>query len=124
MKENLIEIKQAILANNCPECYANDTLSLTFYQKNIKSAFLKRTTDEISNSIICQKCNSTIYPVQWTEDIERVYDFYLKSLKPEKPSFKLTGLSRALIIIAVLLLTTTVIALNFQDKFKELLGSF
>src|SRR5690606_28195627 len=124
MKENLIEIKQAILANNCPECYANDTLSLTFYQKNIKSAFLKRTTDEISNSIICQKCNSTIYPVQWTEDIERVYDFYFKSLEPEKPSFKLTGLSKWLITIAILIVAATIIAINFQVEFKELLGSF
>lgn len=124
MKENLKEIKQATLANNCPECYANDTLSLTFYQKNVKSAFFKRATDEISNSIICQKCNSTIYPVQWTEDIERVYDFYLKSLNPEKSSFKLTGLSKWLIVIAVMVVAATVIAINFQDKLKELLGSF
>ncbi len=124
MKENLKEIKQATLANNCPECYANDTLSLTFYQKNVKSAFFKRATDEISNSIICQKCNSTIYPVQWTEDIERVYDFYFKSLEPEKPSFKLTGLSKWLIIIAVLIVAAIIIAINFQVEFKELLGSF
>ena len=124
MKENLKEIKQATLANNCPECYANDTLSLTFYQKNIKSAFFKRATDEISNSIICQKCNSTIYPVQWTEDIERVYDFYFKSLEPEKPSFKLTGLSKWLIIFTILVVAATVIAINLQGGFKELLGFF
>lgn len=124
MKENLKEIKQATLANNCPECYANDTLSLTFYQKNVMSAFFKRATDEISNTIICRKCESTIYPVQWTEDIERVYDFYLKSLEPDKTSFKLTGLSKWLIVTALLVLTIVIIALNFQEQFRALLGSF
>ncbi|MCM5662483.1 hypothetical protein [Galbibacter mesophilus] len=87
------EIKQTPLTNNCPECFSNDGLMLTFHQKHIENAWYKKATDTISDTIVCHKCHTTIYPVRWTEDIERVREFYLKSVGKPKTFFKLTRLS-------------------------------
>ncbi|WP_335965633.1 hypothetical protein [Galbibacter sp. PAP.153] len=87
------EIKEAALTNNCPECFSNEGLILTFYQKHIKSAWFKKATGEITDKIVCNNCHTTIYPVRWTEDIERVREFYLKTVENPKTYFKLTKLT-------------------------------
>ncbi|UOB16257.1 hypothetical protein [Abyssalbus ytuae] len=118
MKEILKKIKHTKLANNCPECYATDTLLLDFYQKCIETPFYKRTTEEITNTIICSKCHSTIYPVKWTEDIERVFDFYMKTIEPEKKSFKLKPLTYILLIIILAL--GAFVWFNYHEEIKAL----
>ncbi|ETN94596.1 hypothetical protein [Zhouia amylolytica] len=102
MKPNKLKIEDFTLANNCPECYAQEAMVLTFYQEQIKNGFFEKLTKKINHSIFCQKCKQQIYPVKWTEDIERVYDFYYKTLSP-KSAFKLTKLG--IILIATLLLS-------------------
>lgn len=93
MKIKQKEIKQAALTNNCPECFSNEGLLLTFYQKHIENAWYKKATSEISDSIKCKNCNTIIYPVRWTDDIERVRAFYLKSIETPANYFKLTRLA-------------------------------
>ena len=44
--------------------------------------------------MVCEKCKSTIYPVSWTEDIERMFDYYQKTVVPEKKSSKQTKSSK------------------------------
>lgn len=114
------EIEQKIIANNCPECFANDALSLTFYQQCTEGSFFKRTTDEITNTLKCTKCNTDIYPVRWTEDIERVYEFYLKSIQPNKPSFKLTKISYVLIVFAIIAFISAIAITQFSEEVKGL----
>ncbi len=114
------KIEQKIIANNCPECFSNDTLLLAFYQKCIQNSFFKRTTDEITNTLKCSKCKSDIYPISWTEDIERVYEFYMKSINPSKSSLKLTKLSYGLIILIIIILISIIIMFKFPEEVKSL----
>ncbi|NJB36809.1 hypothetical protein [Croceivirga sp. JEA036] len=99
-KEKNIAIKEVELTNNCPECY-NQLLKLTFYQKHTYNAFFHRITSQISHEIKCKTCYSMIYPVNWTEDIERVFEYYNKLATPEKKATKPTTLTFVLITLAV-----------------------
>ena len=99
-KEKQLVIQEADITNNCPECY-NQELKLTFYQKHTYGAFYHRTTNEVTHEIKCKKCNSIIYPVNWTPDIERVYDYYNKLVAPDRASVRFTMLS--FIILALML---------------------
>ncbi len=97
-KTKNIVIKDADITNNCPECY-NQELKLTFYQKHTYNPFFHRTTDEVTHEIKCKKCFSIIYPVNWTTDIERVFEYYNKLMKPDKPSVRFTSLFYILLIL-------------------------
>jgi hypothetical protein len=89
--EKLVVIKETELSNNCPECF-NQKLKLTFYQKHIYAKLFHRTTNQVTNHIICIKCSSDIYPAKWTDDIERMFNYYQKMAVPEKSSLKFTTL--------------------------------
>ncbi|WP_372945130.1 hypothetical protein, partial [Muriicola sp.] len=102
-KEQLEMIKEADLTNNCPECF-NQDLKLTFYQKHLISRFFNRTTSEVSHEIKCLTCGSVIYPVSWTEDIERSFEYFQKLTTPRPGSVKLTALSVWLLIVLLVLL--------------------
>nr|WP_297919508.1 hypothetical protein [uncultured Allomuricauda sp.] len=95
-----IVIKDAEITNNCPECY-NQELKITFYQKHTYNPFFHRTTDQVTHEIKCKKCHSVIYPVNWTTDIERVFDYYNKLVKPDKPSVRFTTLFFILLILVL-----------------------
>ncbi|NKI31544.1 hypothetical protein [Croceivirga thetidis] len=97
-KERLIVIKQADITNNCPECF-NQELELTFSQRHTYNAFYHKTTEEISHEIKCKKCESIIYPVKWTDDIERVFDYYNKLVEPDKKSVRFTTLFFVLLLL-------------------------
>jgi hypothetical protein len=101
-KEKLVVIKEANLKNNCPECF-NQDLKLSFYQKHTYGSLFHKTTNEVSNKMVCEKCKSTIYPVSWTEDIERMFDYYQKTVVPEKKSSKPTLLFFVLMLLLVAL---------------------
>ncbi len=111
-KERKIVIKDADITNNCPECY-NQELKLTFYQKHTYNAFFHRTTDLVTHEIKCKKCYSIIYPVNWTNDIERVFDYYNKLVQPDKPSVRFTTLFFILLIL-ILGLIGTLVYLNLE----------
>ena len=89
VKEKKVIIKETNITNNCPKCF-NQELKLTFYQRHTYGRFFDKTTKDISHEIKCIKCNSLIYPVDWTEDIERVYQYYLKMATPDKASIRFT----------------------------------
>ncbi|MCL6267526.1 hypothetical protein [Flagellimonas myxillae] len=97
-KQRQIAIKEAEITNNCPECF-NQELKLTFYQKHTFNPFFHRTTDVVTHEIKCKKCYSIIYPVNWTADIERVFDYYNKLVQPDSPSVRFTTLFFFLLIL-------------------------
>ncbi len=97
-KEKLKVIKKTALNNNCPECF-NQDLHLTFYQKHTYGSLFHKTTSELSNKLICNTCHSTIYPVSWTEDIERMFKYYEKTANPANTSSKPTLLFYALLLV-------------------------
>lgn len=99
-EEKLIKIKEAELTNNCPECF-NQDMTLSFYQKHLSSPLYHRITKQISHQLVCNTCKSTIYPVNWTEDIERIFDYYQKMLQPEPKSTRYTLLFYLLFLIPI-----------------------
>lgn len=109
VKEKKVIIKEASITNNCPKCF-NQELKLTFYQKHTYGRFFDRTTKDISHEIKCTKCNSQIYPVDWTEDIERVYQYYLKMAAPDNANIRFTP---AFYILALLFALILAIAVYF-----------
>ncbi|MEM9078405.1 MAG: hypothetical protein AAGC43_15280 [Bacteroidota bacterium] len=106
-KTRNIVIKDADITNNCPECY-NQELKLTFYQKHTYNSFFHRTTDEVTHEIKCKKCFSIIYPINWTVDIERVFDYYNKLVEPDKPSVRFTTLFFIILIVLLGAIATLV----------------
>lgn len=101
-KEKLVVIKETDLNNNCPECF-NQDLKLTFYQKHTYGRFFHKTTAEVTNKLVCNKCKSNIYPVSWTEDIERMFDYYQKTVTPEAKSSKPTTFFYVVILLLIAL---------------------
>ncbi len=113
-KETLIAIKKATLTNNCPECF-NNSLTLTFYQKQKEDALVKRLTKEVSNKVTCNTCNSTIYPVKWTDDIERVVDYYNKLVTPKRSSIAFTSMFYILTLTAIAILIAVFAYLRYAE---------
>ena len=104
MSKKFIEVKEASLKNNCPVCYSNEHLRVTFYQMLHESKLYKWLTSEVKNEMTCINCESTIYPVQWTDDIERVYEYHLKAFQPSKSYFRIKGLGLIVIIFVAIVL--------------------
>ncbi|MEA1787195.1 hypothetical protein U1E44_13925 [Arenibacter sp. GZD96] len=98
--EKLEIIKEADLSNNCPECF-NQELKLRFFQKHRLGLFMHRTSNEVTHEMKCKKCLTTIYPSDWTADIERVFDYYEKTVVPEKSKVQFTKLFFALLLILI-----------------------
>ncbi|MET1258825.1 hypothetical protein ABV409_05760 [Flagellimonas sp. DF-77] len=114
-KEKNIAIKHADLTNNCPECF-NQELKLTFYQKHTYNPFFHRTTGEVTHEIKCKKCYSIIYPVNWTEDIERVFEYYQKLVAADRPSVRFTTLFYVLTLL--LLAAAAALAYFYLEGFN------
>ena len=118
MNEQLITIKEVSLNNNCPECYSTEGLVLTFKQKFKETQFYKSITNDVVEELVCTKCDSTIYPVSWTDDIERVYAYQKKAFTPKPSSIKLKRLAWILFIAIDLIIAFLIIA----GAFPEILG--
>ncbi len=106
-KEKLQVIKETPLQNHCTECF-NQELQLSFYQKHRYGRLFHRTTAEVTHQIKCNKCGSNIYPSQWTDDIERILDYYQKMVVPEKASIRFTKLFYVLILLFIVLVAAVV----------------
>ncbi|TXG36854.1 hypothetical protein [Seonamhaeicola maritimus] len=112
MTESFIKLKEVVLKNNCPECYSNEGLRLSFKQKLIETKFYKSITSEVNHSLECKVCNTTIYPVQWTDDIERVFEYQQKAVKPKKASKYLKQASWiSILLFALVIITITILAI-------------
>lgn len=110
-REQQIIIKESILKNNCPECF-NQELKLTFFQKHLITSFYHKTTNEVSQEIRCNKCGSLIFPVKWTDDIERSFEYFQKMITPEPRSIRFSKLTYGLLAL-ILILTGALIYLYY-----------
>lgn len=112
-KEKLVLLKEAELTNNCPECF-NQDLRLSFYQKQYRTKFVHRTSTDITHQLLCNKCHSTIYPVSWTQDIERTFDYYQKMVKARPRKFSFTPLFWIVLLTGIALVAAAVYLLIQQ----------
>ncbi|NNE31624.1 MAG: hypothetical protein HKN40_04570 [Winogradskyella sp.] len=108
---NYFDLKETNLSNNCPECYSTNGLTLTYKQKIIDNVLYKANGTETVVKMHCKNCNSDIFPVRWTEDIERVVAYQDRALQLKPKSLKIKPLGWFLIILdAFLLITVLLIA--------------
>lgn len=115
MSEKLITIKEVPLKNNCPECYSTEGLVLTFKQKFKETQFYKSITNDVVEELACTKCDTTIYPVSWTDDIERVYDYQKKAFSAKPSSLKLKRIAWIVFIVIDLIVIVTILAIFFPE---------
>lgn len=98
----------ARLKNNCPTCFRDDGLEFTFSQDEKENALMHQPSKEIAHSLYCHNCKNAIYPVNWTEDIERVFDYNKKIAETNRQYLKVKPLFYILILVAILLIAATV----------------
>ncbi len=103
MKTEYIILKETTLNNNCPECYSTDGMVLSFKQKKLISKLLVKTKGNVIENIHCNKCENQIFPGQWTQDIDRVYDYHKKTITSKPSSIRFTGLFYAIVILLIAL---------------------
>ncbi|RKE98531.1 hypothetical protein [Ichthyenterobacterium magnum] len=92
-------LKEVKLNNNCPECYSNEGLKLTFKQKIADTLFYKAITEHTTLAMYCTICKTDIFPVRWTNEIEQVVAYQQRAIKPKSKSIKLKKLAWILIVI-------------------------
>lgn len=90
--------------NNCPTCFGTDGLEFTFFQNERDNIFFKNPSKLIEEKLYCHTCKTDIYPVNWTEDIERVYDYNKKIAESNKHNLKVKPLFYIIIILAIALI--------------------
>lgn len=110
-------IKEADLTNNCPECF-NQELKLSFYQKHTYGKLIHKTTNEVTSELSCKKCHTLIYPVTWTPDIERVFEYYQKMAVPKKIAIKFTKLFYIISLIITALIAGSIYYLYWKGFFN------
>ncbi len=94
--------------NNCPECYSTDGLEFIFSQEEVENKLYSKAKREVIETLHCQTCHQDIFPVNWTEDIELVYDYNLKLAKPKSSGIKLKPLAYLLILTDVLIIASII----------------
>ncbi len=116
MDDRFMTIKEVAINNNCPECYNTNGLHFTFKQKFVETKFYKSLTTETAHELFCKTCETTIYPVNWTTDIDRVFEYQQKAFTPKSASFKLKKLAwiviGSLLGIIIIGIVTTVLLTN------------
>lgn len=101
----------ARLKNNCPTCFGTEGLEFTFTQYEKETPLFKKPAIEIENKLYCETCKNNIYPVNWTEDIERVFDYNKKIAETNKQYLKVKPLFYILVVVALLLVAAVVYVL-------------
>jgi len=101
----------ARLNNNCPECFDTEGLEFTFTQEEKHSKFYNQASKEIDEKLYCHTCKNIIYPVSWTEDIERVYQYHKKQVHPMSTSMQLKSLAHILILAGIVVIAAVVFLL-------------
>jgi hypothetical protein len=104
MEEKFYTVKEVMLNNHCPECYSNDGLQLTFKQKFVENSFYKAISNEIKHTMVCHTCNTEIFPVRWTNDLERIFEYQERAFVPKSATFKLKKLTWAALIVTIALI--------------------
>lgn len=98
----------ARLNNNCPICFATDGLELMFHQEKTENRFYEKAEKEINSNMHCHTCNQDIFPVNWTDDIERVYEYNRKLATPSSAGIKLKSLVYILVLLAIIAVAAVV----------------
>ncbi|NND62825.1 MAG: hypothetical protein HKN48_06480 [Flavobacteriaceae bacterium] len=105
-------LHSARINNNCPECYSTEGLEFTFEQENFENRFYSKAKKEVIETLYCHNCKQQVFPVSWTEDIERVHQYHSKLAKPKSSMIKLKPLAYILILFDVITIAVIIYFLN------------
>lgn len=97
-------LKEVSLNNNCPECYSNEGMVLTFKQRFVENSFYKAITEDRIEEMHCNTCDTDIFPIRWTDDIEQVVAYQKRAIKSKPKSLKLKKLAWIFIAVDLLIL--------------------
>ena len=103
MEDKFFTVKEVALNNHCPECYSTDGLQIVFKQKFVETPFYKAISKDVKHQMNCNTCNTEIFPVRWTDDIERVFEYQQRAFVAKPATLKLKKLSWILLIAAIVL---------------------
>ncbi|MGK0175474.1 MAG: hypothetical protein ACI9AT_001861 [Ulvibacter sp.] len=103
----------ASLKNNCPICYTTNGLEITFIQEEIENWYSVKNQKEILETIYCQNCKNTIYPVNWNENIEKTFSYHKKQAIPRSSQLRLKKIAYMILIglMTAILLTFYLVSL-------------
>lgn len=104
-------LHKAKLKNNCPECYATDGLEISFVQIELETRLYKKYETTVDETLFCHTCGNVIYPVNWTEDIERVYQYNKKQAIVKDSTFQLKPISYGVILLSIVVVGIVVYGL-------------
>lgn len=119
MEAKYFTLHSVSLNNNCPECYSREGLELTFKQRFKENRFYKSISSETKSQLKCSICETDIFPVRWTDNIERVVEYHNKAFTPKASSFKLKKLSW---VIMIILDTLIILALLYAFDVFDTIG--
>ncbi len=108
MSKTTHTLHSARLKNNCPTCFGTEGLEITFTQEEEETPFFKKPATQIDEKLYCHTCHNSIYPVNWTEDIERVFDYNKKIAETNKQYLKVKPLFYILTVVAIVLVAAVV----------------
>ncbi len=108
MKTQTHNLHTSKIHNNCPECYSTEGLEFSFSQEEKENKLYSRASKEIKEELYCHSCEQQIFPVKWTDDIERVYEYHKKRLKPKSSGFKLKPLAYLLILLDAIIIAALI----------------
>lgn len=101
-------LHSARINNNCPECYSTDGLEFSFSQNEKETQLYRKASGKMEEVLYCHNCNNIIYPVNWNDDIERVYQYHKKKANPLSSSLKLKPLAYLIILLDVIVLAVII----------------
>lgn len=101
-------IHTAQLKNNCPTCYGNDGMEFTFTQDEKENALWNKPDAVIKEILYCHNCKTTIYPVNWTDDIELVYEYNKKLAETHRHHLRVKPLAYILLFGSVIVIAALV----------------
>ncbi len=97
-------LHSAKINNNCPECFLTEGLEFSFSQTEKETQLYKKASEKIEEVLYCHNCKNVIYPVNWNDDIERVYSYHKKLARSIPHGYRLKSLAYLIIILDVLVL--------------------
>ena len=106
-------LKEVSLKVNCPECYTNEGLLLRFFQHEKKLLGMFKRIEPVEERLDCQLCETKITPGRWTEDIDRMHMYHLKTITSQKSGLKFLGVFYAVLVLLLFLVLGLVYFLEF-----------
>jgi len=108
MKNRTHVLHKAELSNNCPVCFAKGGLEFTFTQEEKETKFYTKAASIPNEVLRCHICNNRVYPVNWNNDIERVYEYNKKIAAPKASFVRIKPVVYILILIFIVIVASLI----------------